>query len=184
MDVVSSVTPDDLSRSTPCAGWNLADLLAHMTAQHRGFTAAARGQGADLAVWQPVTVAAAVASDPAATYAAAAAAVLEAFAHDGVLDANFALPDFGPGATFPGSMAIGFHFIDYVVHTWDVARTVGRPVDLPDDVIAAALPLAFAVPDGDFRTGFFDQAIQATESGADFDRILTHLGRSPEWTPR
>jgi uncharacterized protein (TIGR03086 family) len=186
VDVVSAVTTDDLSRPTPCAGWNLADLLAHMTVQHRGFAAAARGEGADLAMWEPATVADAVTSDPAATYAAAAAAVIGAFAGPEVLDAMFALPDFGPGATFPGSVAISFHLVDYVVHSWDVARTLGHPCELPADVVAAALPIAFIVPDGDFRTAanaFFGPAIPSTESVDDLDRILAYLGRSPEWTP-
>src|ERR1700760_1178506 len=116
VEVVSAVTADDLAKPTPCAGWNLADLLVHMTVQHRGFAAAARGNGADEAVWQPATVADAVVADPARTYAAAAAEVIDAFAADGVPDREFALPDFGAGATFPGAMAIGFHYVDYVVH--------------------------------------------------------------------
>ncbi|MFJ6405663.1 maleylpyruvate isomerase N-terminal domain-containing protein [Streptomyces hydrogenans] len=36
------VTPDDLARPTPCAGWDLKDLLDLMTAQHHGIAAAAR----------------------------------------------------------------------------------------------------------------------------------------------
>ena len=66
VDLVAGVTRDDLDRPTPCAGWTLADLLAHMSAQHRGFAAAATGGGADLAVWQPRP-----ADDPVAEYAAA-----------------------------------------------------------------------------------------------------------------
>lgn len=186
VDVVSAVTTDDLSRPTPCAGWNLADLLAHMTVRHRGFAAAAHGQGADLAIWQPGTVAAAVAADPAGAYSAAASGVIDAFAGADVLDAMFALPELAPDATIPGSMAIGFHLVDYVVHTWDVARSVGNPVDLPAEVVAAALPIAFGVPDGDFRTianAVFGPAIPSTESVDDLDRILAYLGRSPVWAP-
>jgi uncharacterized protein (TIGR03086 family) len=186
VDVVSAVTADDLSRVTPCAGWSLADLLTHMTVQHRGFAAAARGHGADPAIWQPDTVADAVAADPAGAYSAAASAVIDAFAGDDVLDAAFALPEFGAGATFPGSMAIGFHFVDYVVHGWDVARTMGQPLELPVDVVAAALPLALAVPDGDFRAGdnaAFGPAIGSTDQTSELDRILAHLGRSPQWKP-
>ena len=130
VDVVSTVTIKDLARVTPCADWRLADLLTHMTAQHLGFAAAARGHGADPAIWQPATVADAVAADPAGSYAAAAAQVIDAFAGLDELDAMFALPEFGPGATFPGSMAIGFHFVDYVVHGWDVARTMVDPFEL------------------------------------------------------
>jgi uncharacterized protein (TIGR03086 family) len=187
VDVVSAVTTDDLSRPTPCADWNLGDLLSHMTVQHRGFAAAADGQGADPAVWELASVADAVASDPAGTYSAAAAAVVDAFAGADVLDATFALPEFGPGAaTFPGSVAITFHFVDYVVHGWDVARTLGRPFELPGDVVAAVLPIAFVVPEGDFRTAanaFFRPAVPSTESVDDLDRIVAYLGRSPEWAP-
>jgi uncharacterized protein (TIGR03086 family) len=52
VEVAERVTAGDLGRATPCAGWTVADLLAHMTAQHRGFTAAARGHGADPKVWE------------------------------------------------------------------------------------------------------------------------------------
>jgi len=186
VDVVNSVSLDDLDRPTPCADWNLSDLLAHMTVQHHGFAAAARGKGADLAIWQPTTVADAVAADPAGAYAKSAGEVLDAFSADGVLDATFALPEFGPDATFPGSMAIGFHFVDYVVHGWDVARTIGAPFELPADVIDAVLPLTLAVPDGDFREvegSPFARALTSTDTASDFDRVLLHLGRSPDWAP-
>ena len=96
-----------------------------MTVQHRGFAAAARGHGADEAIWQTGDIAEAVAADPAGTYAVAAADVIDAFAGADVLEASFVLPELGGDATFPGAMAIGFHYIDYVVHGWDVARTPG-----------------------------------------------------------
>ncbi|HWF29146.1 MAG TPA: TIGR03086 family metal-binding protein [Mycobacterium sp.] len=186
VDVVATVTRDDLGRPTPCAGWNLLDLLAHMTVQHHGFAAAARGGGDSPTIWASARVADAVAADPGGTYAGAAADVLDAFAADGVLDATFPLPEFGPGATFPGAMAIGFHFVDYVVHGWDVARSIGARFALPDDVVAAVLPLVFVVPDGEYRTtdgAPFGPAIAAPDGATDLDRILSHLGRSPDWKP-
>ena len=186
VDVVGAVTANDLSRPTPCAGWSLADLLAHMTVQHHGFAAAARGAGAEPAVWEAANMSDAVAADPVGTYAAAAADVLDAFAADGVLDAAFALPEFGPGATFPGALAIGFHFVDYVVHGWDVARAIDAPFELPADVVAAVLPFVLAVPDGEYRTiagAPFGPAVATHDAATDFDRILSQLGRSPQWIP-
>ena len=84
-------------------------------------------------------------------------------------------------------MAIGFHYVDYVVHGWDVARTLGQSYELPVDVVAAAVPLALVVPDGDFRTidnAPFGPAIPSTDPADDLDRILAHLGRSPQWDHR
>lgn len=178
-----SIRPDDLRRPTPCAGWDLVDLLAHMTAQHRGFAAAARGNGADPSVWDVAAVRDAVAHFPADTYIEAADDVLAAFAADGALTQQFALPDFGPGATFPGDIAIGFHLVDYVVHGWDVAAALRLEYSLPDDVIAATLPLALAIPDGDFRDAPdvpFGRAHNGSATN-DLDQLLRHLGRDPQW---
>lgn len=186
IDIVDSVQMTDLSRMTPCKGWNLADLLAHMTVQHRGFAAAARGLGADPDIWRVESVVDAVKADPARAYSEAAHDVLDAFAADGTAGAPFALPEFGEGAVFPGAMAMGFHFVDYVVHGWDVAASLGVPYELPADVVEAVLPLALAVPDGDFRTGdgaAFAPAVEAAGSD-DFDRILRYLGRTPNWSQR
>src|ERR1700742_1759826 len=80
VEIVAQVAPDDLDRPTPCAGWDLRALLAHMTVQHLGFAAAAAGHGGDLAIWQP-----AEAPDPVAAYRAAADEVLAAFSAPGVL---------------------------------------------------------------------------------------------------
>lgn len=185
--IVDHVTRDDLHHATPCAGWDLGELLAHMTVQHQGFAAAARGHGADLAVWDVATVADAVAANPAATYAAAARDVIAAFAEDGTPEAKFALPEFGPDIVVRGALAMGFHFIDYVVHGWDVARAIDVDFQLPADVIAAAEPIAFAVPDDASRRSpkaAFRAAIDPPRGGATLDRILAHLGRSPAWVPR
>jgi uncharacterized protein (TIGR03086 family) len=187
--LVDSVRVADLGAPTPCAGWNLAELLAHMTAQHRGFAMAAKGFGDDADVWRVDAVIGAITADPAGTYADAAHEVLAVFADDAALQASFALPEFGPNAKFPGAIAIGFHFIDYVVHGWDVAESLGLAYSLPDGVLDAALPLALAVPDGDFREtpgAPFGRALkaEAVAGATNLDRILRHLGRSPDWAQK
>jgi uncharacterized protein (TIGR03086 family) len=80
---------------------------------------------------------------------------------------------------------MGFHFVDYVVHGWDVAASLGVDYELPAEVLAAALPLVLAVPDGDVRlldSVPFDAAIESVEGAGDLDRILRHLGRRPDWS--
>jgi uncharacterized protein (TIGR03086 family) len=169
--LVSGVTDADLSRPTPCAEWHLGALLTHMTAQHRGFAAAASGHGGDLAAWSwaPFSV---------RDYAASADLVRTAFAAPGVLDRIFELPEFG--ASFPGRLAIGFHLVDYVVHGWDVATSLGRPYSPDPAVVAAALPLARSVPDGPARLepgAPFAPALPVPADTDPLSEILLLLGR-------
>jgi len=167
--------PLDLTLPTPCAGWTLADLVAHMTAQHRGFAAAARGGGADGSVWK---------HDPADSYAEAAEDVIAAFAGVGSLDAPFMLPEINAGEPFPAWQAMSFHLVDYVVHGWDVARTLSLTFSLPVDVFAATLPIAERVPDGPTRLrpgAGFAPGLPVAEDASTLDRILALLGRSPAW---
>ena len=135
-------------------------------------------------MWHAESYAVEVTADPAGSYASAADEVLRAFATDGVEDTLFALPELGPEITVPGAVALGFHFVDYVVHGWDVATTLGRPYRLPADVITAALPIAMAVPDGEIRDDAafpFARSVEQTGTGADvhddFAQLLRHLGR-------
>lgn len=180
VDVVARATAGDLVRPTPCAGWTLRDLLGHMAAQHYGFAAASRGE-AGIAVWQPRPLG----DDPVGAYRAAARHVLEAFAVDGVTERAFPLPEIRDGGPFPGAQAVSFHLVDYVVHSWDVARTLGHTVTFDPELLDAALAVARVVPGGEARLGpraAFAPAV-ATDSGSPLDEIVALLGRSPSWRP-
>lgn len=180
VEVVAKVTAADLGLPTPCAQWTLGELLAHMTVQHEGFAAAAAGQGADLATWQVRPAAA----DPVAEYSGAAEAVIAAFAEPGVLERSFALPEIFAGFEFPAAQAISFHFIDYVVHGWDVARALGQPYELDADLAAAALPVAQAVPGGKSRLApgaAFAPGLDTAADASPLGQVLALLGRSPRW---
>jgi uncharacterized protein (TIGR03086 family) len=177
VEVVSKVDKKDLGRPTPCLEWTLADLLAHMTAQHRGFAAAARGGRADPAVWRPRPSA-----DPVAAYLAADL-LLAAFADDGVADRAFALPELGT-ATFTAVQAVTFHLIDCVVHGWDVARAIDHPYDLHPEVVASALRIAAQVPNGPLHLepgASFAPALPIGPGAAPLDRVLSAPGRDPNW---
>ena len=177
--VVARATAADLGRPTPCAGWDLGALLAHMTVQHRGFAAAAAGQGGDLAVWRPVPLG----DDPVREYAAAAEEVIAAFAAGSTPDQAFTLPEISTQQTFPAGVAIGFHLVDYVAHGWDVAMSLGVPFELPTDVLEVALPIAERVPAGESRTrpgAAFAPIVSAPGDTDLLTRILALLGRSPK----
>lgn len=178
--VVELAQEEDWERDTPCAGWNLRRLVAHMAAQHHGFAAAARGAGQDRAYWRESEDL----SEPARTHRAAATAVLAAFAEPGATEREFVLPELGAG--FPGRTAIGFHFIDYVVHAWDVAATLGVELDLPDGVLDSALVVARLVPTEPAVRGpafAFAPPLDVPPDAGPLDEALRLLGRTPEHWP-
>ncbi len=82
-----------------------------------------------------------------------------------------------------GHRAISFHFVDYVVHSWDVARTLGLPVRLDPVLLDVTLGVAQAVPGGDARVepgAAFALQVGWT-GGTPRDRIVAILGRTPDW---
>ncbi|WP_405167359.1 TIGR03086 family metal-binding protein [Nocardia sp. NBC_01499] len=176
--LVEQLTTADLGKPTPCADWTLHGLLTHMIAQHHGFAAASHGNG-DPAQWKSRPLGA----DPVRSYREAAEQVIEAFAEPGVLDRKFPLAEFSADYEFSGTQAVSFHFIDYVVHSWDVAKTLGLTVRFDDELIEAAFPVAQAVPGGDFRLlpGSAFAPELAWSSVDRLDQIVALLGRSPEW---
>jgi uncharacterized protein (TIGR03086 family) len=155
-----------------------------MIAQHYGFAAASTGDD-DLARWMLRPLG----EDPAAAYRAAAECVLDAFAADGALEREFPLPEITRDLMFPARQAISFHLVDYVVHCWDVARTLGLAVDLDPALLDTALRVAQAVPGGAARLepgAAFGPMVEwsgrpGTGGGSDLDQIVAYLGRSPAW---
>jgi uncharacterized protein (TIGR03086 family) len=178
LDLVTQASVADMARPTPCSDWTLHGLLRHMTAEHYGFAAAAAGDD-QLARWRlrPMS------EDPAGDYYTAVECVLAAFAGDGVLDRDFPLPEIKRGQMFPARQAISFHFVDYVVHSWDVAKTLDLPLRLDPALLDAALTVAGAVPGGNARLepgAAFAPGV-AWSGGSRIDQIVAFLGRPPDW---
>lgn len=180
--VLEHADPADWERPTPCADWNLRALVSHMAGQHHGFAAAADGDGADLRHWKPLPLG----DDPLGTYRATVTRVVESFARPGAARRRFDLPEIRTTRSFPASVAVEFHFLDYAVHTWDVAKALGLDWKPDDDIAEAALTVALRVPDDARRLApgaAFAPARTPARDGRPFDLVLATLGRTAAWTP-
>lgn len=112
MTAVRAVRPDQLDLPTPCSEWNLGELVAHLVAENRGFASNASGV-VDRVAWKPgppdeITL---------AKFPTSVDKVTAAFAEYEVLDRPVEVREFG---VFPGRVAVAMHFVDYLVHAWDV----------------------------------------------------------------
>ncbi len=145
-EVVARTTPADLPRPTPCAGWDLGRLLAHMIGQNHGFAdAAERDVGIEAFADRPV-------GDPAGQWAASAARVGDALAAAVAADRSVLLAEFAAFGRIPAPVVLGMHLLDTVVHGWDVATALGRPYRPDDELVAATLDVARTIPTGKGRT--------------------------------
>ncbi|QNE21772.1 TIGR03086 family protein [Kribbella qitaiheensis] len=182
---VELVRPNQLDLPTPCAKWNLGELIAHLVAENRGFAtiavAASRSaQKGDavrfgLGMWRPgppdeITL---------ARFGATSEAVGAAYADDAVLDLPVEVREFG---TFPGRVAVAMHFVDYLVHGWDVARSIGRPNPIPEDLAEIALRLGTLIPAERPDDGVFAPVVPTDPDAPASERLLGLVGRDPKWS--
>jgi hypothetical protein len=73
-----------------------------------------------------------------------------------------------------------------VVHSWDLAVSIGAPLTVPDDLVAFCLQVARGIPDTDQARGperAFVRALEVPAGAAPFNEVLLLLGRDPAWTP-
>jgi len=147
-EFVAHIHAGDLARSTPSAGWDLQVLLTHMIGQNDGFAAAVTAGDAPQSAYTRQTI---TASDLASEWHRSTDRVLAAFARAHT-DAEVRLIEIDPDGTVPVAAAVGMHLLDTVIHTWDVASSMGNPYRPDDELLNVVAAGAKQVPAGASRT--------------------------------
>ena len=168
----AAVTPEFLSRPTPCRGWDLQMLLRHASE-----SVAAIGEGIEAGCIDlcPPGEDADVASDPARAFRERAGRLLGACV---VLGRQHEVIHIADGL-LPASAMAGAGALEIAVHGWDISRACGRcqpiPRALADDLLAIA-PLL--VPGTD-RHPLFAVPVSVPPATNPSDRLTAFLGRTP-----
>jgi uncharacterized protein (TIGR03086 family) len=164
--VIAGVRSDQLDDPTPCADWNVRDLLTHAIGVVAGMAAATAGEPRSEFV---------LGSDPAAQFRAAADANLAGWRRPGVMDETV---NAGPGP-MPGKVLANINLLDTATHTWDIATATGQPGTLPDAVAGMALEASRQIVNPKLREGRFDPEVDVTGDAGATDRLVAFLGRQP-----
>lgn len=161
--------PEQLDDRTPCSDWAVRDLFGHLRGGATLFAAAVRGhEGAEP---EPVP-------DDAVTSATVAAAddLDAALREPGALERTVETP-FGP---MPGAVFARLIAFDLLMHTWDLATATGQPLDIPDDLVAAAEGFARQAITPELRApGVFGPEVEAPAGASDLERLVAFSGRTP-----
>lgn len=165
----AGTSPQQLDDRTPCSEWAVRDLFAHLRGGATMFAAAVRGQeGVEPGPVPDESVASAT--------SAAAGDLDAAFREPGALERTVETP-FGP---MPGEVFARLLAFDLLMHTWDLATATGQPLDVPDDVVAAADGFARQAITPELRVpGVFGAEVEAPPGATDLERLVAFSGRTP-----
>ncbi|GLY91800.1 maleylpyruvate isomerase family mycothiol-dependent enzyme [Actinoallomurus iriomotensis] len=165
-----ALIPDSaLANPTPCEGWTVADLIRHMNERH---------EVVNRTVLPPLD---AESDDPREDFARITARWLAAAERTGP---TLNLPGRGPT---PTDRVLGIHFVDMLVHRWDLAAALRTALVVPERLTDAALPLARAntAPGSALNGpgGVYDRPVAEDPGGSAMDAVVALLGRNPRWSP-
>ena len=146
--------------ATPCAEWNVHQLVAHAVGVQSSFGAALGSTVAENADWPT-----------------ARAAMATALAQPGVLDGTVNHPALGEA---PKAMLVGIATNDLLIHTWDLARAIGADERLPTELATAAYEGLKQLPAEAIRApGRFDAAVEVPADADIQTKLLAFAGRKP-----
>lgn len=169
--LVESATSDDWLRPSPVPGWAARDVVAHLVEWSRGFLSG--GAGIEFETLD-------VDADPAAAWKQHVCdiqAILDR--PDGRVLSN---PHTGD---MPVELAIDrFYTADIWMHSWDLAKALGRTVDLGRDRCTAALEAMAAMEQMLRESGQYGPAVPVSDDASAQERFVAFIGRDPAWSPQ
>ncbi|MUN36485.1 TIGR03086 family metal-binding protein [Actinomadura litoris] len=164
------------TRPTPCAEWNVAQVVQHAAGDQLAFAAAITGgPGPDFNPFAPDGV---IDGAPADLLEPMVAACAAAWATVGADAESVPVPV--PPHALPPAVGAGAAALDAAVHAWDVARATGQPSPLTPGLAVGLLDVARQIVEPLRRYGAYAPAIEG--AGDDETALLHYLGRDPHWT--
>jgi|SRR5687767_6501381 len=171
--VIGGIRPEQLDAPTPCEGWKVRDVLEHVIGGNHFFAAAAAGEAPPTGDGSDI-----VGDDPANAYEQGRKRALDAWRQPGVAERIVTLPI----GDIPGSMAMVIHFVDHLVHAWDVAKATGQDTALDPELAEAAHRMMEGRIPEQLRTGDnapFGPEVPWAEDAPPHERLVAYLGRTP-----
>ncbi|WP_156689920.1 TIGR03086 family metal-binding protein [Mycobacterium sp. Marseille-P9652] len=171
IDAVATIGPDDWDRPSNLEGWSVRELVGHAT----GSAAKVVTLVEDGELWQgPSQPADWVCEDPSERLRELASRL-----RDALPSADLDATRVSPQGQVPLRRALAFPVADLAMHAWDVHRSQGRLVELPDDTLAFCRGLVESVaPELLRRPGGFGPARPAPDGATPTAGLMAYLGRS------
>ncbi|WP_165967952.1 TIGR03086 family metal-binding protein [Saccharopolyspora elongata] len=163
LGAAAAVTTARLANATPCTGWDLRMLVAHvndsLAVVADTLVSRVPDDGEDSA-------------DPVETLRNRARVLLETcLAHPDDVHVG--------GLPLDGRIAAATGALEIAVHGWDIARACGRDSPIPDGLATALVRLAPMVVTEATRPFLFRPPVAWSRQAAPGERLVAYLGRNP-----
>jgi uncharacterized protein (TIGR03086 family) len=169
--LVQGIGDDQWDQATPCAKWNVRELVTHTAGVMANFTNGAANQppAGDPADFD-------LGDDPGATMAALAERNVAAWTERGELESVVTLGE----NEFPGQVGFSINMLDAYVHGWDIAQATGQDAGLDAELCGNLLGFSQQIIPPSPREGDnFHAVVPTAEDASPQAQLLAYLGRQP-----
>jgi len=168
-ELVEAASAGDWARSSPVAGWTAMDVVKHLVEWSRGYL---EGAGIELPVLD-------VEADPVAAWKEHVTDV------QAILDepAGRLLSNPHTGDTPVDEAIDRFYTTDVWMHSWDLAKALGREPDLGQERCSAALAAIEPIEQLLRDSGEYGPPVPVAGHASPQDKLMAFIGRDPAWRP-
>ncbi|GAA3233586.1 TIGR03086 family metal-binding protein [Nonomuraea helvata] len=163
VELVRTVRQDQLGLPTPCAKFDVKDLVSHLEWVAEMFESLA-GKGPRLEQ-----------GPYAGDFPERAERTLAAWSRPEAWEGTS--PDMG----LPMGVLAHMYLVDMVVHGWDLARATGQKYEPAPEAVSRALHFTDQMVEMGRQRGAFGPPVAVPDDAPAFDRLLGVIGRDPAW---
>lgn len=166
------VGDEDWHGETSVQDWDVRSLVAHLVIGDAAVTeAVTEGSATRVTSFDPAILG----TEPLVVWRGTALAMIRAFSEPGALDRVYEFDRI----ELDGRALLGFRVSDALVHGWEVARSIGNELDLPDKLAVYALDFWMGLTTGLSDAQFHGAGpIQPPEDASAGIRLLCLMGRT------
>ena len=172
LGAVLAVTPEFLSRPTPCGEWDLRMLLRHAS---ESLAAICEGIGTGRVGLEPAPEDGGVAADPARAFRDRACQLLDAWAGPGHERQVIEIADCPLAASVMAAAAS----LEVAVHGWDISQACGQRQPIPPTLATDLLAIAPVLVPLVGRHPLFAAPVTVPPTVGPSDQLAAFLGRAP-----
>jgi uncharacterized protein (TIGR03086 family) len=164
--VMAEVSTDQLSGPTPCAEWDVQQLIDHMVGGTDYLLAALAGQAPPQRSGRT-----------AADYQRGLDQLHSGLRAPSGLDGMCVSP---LGFEWPVAHAVAGTFMDALIHTWDLATATSQDTSLDPELVDACIAMFLPdMPERGRASGLVGPAVTVPDDAPAQDRLLAAMGRRP-----